>query len=52
MNLKEAIDLRHSVRRYLDLPIEQEKVDKLNEIIDELNKTLDCLIRLREVIKE
>ena len=46
MNLKEAINLRHSVRRYLDMPIEQDKVDKLNEIIEELNKTLDLHIQL------
>ena len=46
MNLKEAINVRRSVRRYLDVAIEQEKVDKLNEIIDELNKTLDLHIQL------
>ena len=46
MNLKEAIDLRRSVRKYLNVAIEQEKVDKLNEIIAELNKTLDLHIQL------
>ncbi len=46
MNLKEAIEVRHSVRRYLDVQIEDEKVAKLNEIIDELNKTLDLHIQL------
>ena len=46
MNLKEAISQRRSVRRYLDVAIEQEKVDKLNEIIEELNKTLDLHIQL------
>ncbi|MCR4875424.1 MAG: nitroreductase, partial [Clostridia bacterium] len=34
MTLKEAISKRHSVRRYLDVPIEEEKVQRLNEIID------------------
>ena len=46
MNLKEAIDSRRSIRKYLNEAIEKEKVDKLNEIIDELNKTLDLHIQL------
>ncbi len=46
MTLKEAIDHRHSVRKYLDVQIEDDKVQKLNEIIDELNKTLDLHIQL------
>ena len=35
MNIKEAIDARHSVRQYQDRPIEAELVAKLNQIIDE-----------------
>ena len=46
MTLKEAIAKRHSVRRYLDVPIEQEKVDRLQEIIDVLNESLDLHIQL------
>ena len=46
MTLKEAISIRHSVRRYLDIPIEEEKIQKLNEVIAELNKTLDLHVQL------
>ncbi len=34
----EAIRQRHSVRAYLPKPIEQEKVDKLTELIEECNR--------------
>lgn len=37
MTLLEAIKARHSVRRYLDKPIEKEKADSLRENIDRLN---------------
>lgn len=37
MTLLEAIEARHSVRHYLDRPIEQEKADILRENIDRLN---------------
>lgn len=46
MNLKDAINVRRSIRRYLDVAIEEEKVAKLQEIIDELNKSLDLHIQL------
>ena len=38
MDNKEAIDARHSVRQYKDIPIESEKVDKLNALIATCNK--------------
>lgn len=38
MDLYEAIKERHSVRQYLDKPIEDEVKSKLQEIIDECNK--------------
>ena len=34
----DAIKARHSVRKYLNKAIEQEKIDKLNELIDACNK--------------
>lgn len=34
----EAIYERHSVRKYMDKKIEQDKLDKLNELIDACNK--------------
>ena len=37
MTEKEAIFARHSVRQFRDVPIEEEKVCRLNEIIDECN---------------
>ena len=46
MTQKEALNLRHSVRKYLDMPIEEEKVLKLQEAIDELNATFDLHIQL------
>lgn len=38
MDLIKAMNERHSVRRYLDKPIEGELVGKLQEVIDECNK--------------
>ena len=34
MTTKEAIEQRHSVRQYKDIPIESEVRDKLNALID------------------
>ena len=38
MKLQEAIVARHSVRQYLEKPIESEKVEQLQALIDECNK--------------
>ena len=38
MTLQEAIVARHSVRQYLEKPIESEKVAQLQALIDECNK--------------
>lgn len=38
MTLQEAIKARHSVRQYLDKPIEAEKIERLQSLIDEYNK--------------
>ena len=38
MTLNEAIVARHSVRQYLEKPIESEKVAQLQALIDECNK--------------
>ena len=37
MDIKEAINKRHSFRTYHDKPIEEEKINRLNSIIDEIN---------------
>ncbi len=37
MDIIEAIQARHSVRRYTDAPIEEEKVNALKEVIKEIN---------------
>ena len=37
MTLQEAIVARHSVRQYLEKPIEPEKVAQLQALIDECN---------------
>ena len=34
MTLEEAIRARHSVRQYLDKPIEAEKIEQLQEFIN------------------
>ena len=46
MNIKEAINARHSVRQYEDRPIDGELVDKLNEIIDACNEESGLRIQL------
>ena len=38
MTLQEAIKIRHSVRQYLDKPIEAEKINQLQTLIDESNR--------------
>jgi len=38
MTLEEAIRARHSVRQYLDKPIEAEKIEQLQKLIDECNR--------------
>ncbi len=38
MDIKEAIKERHSVRKYKDLPIEEDKKNKLIELIDKANE--------------
>ena len=37
MTLQEAMTVRHSVRQYLEKPIEAEKTEELNALIDECN---------------
>lgn len=46
MTLLEAIYARHSVRQYIDKPIEEEKIGKLQSVIDECNKAGDLHIQL------
>ena len=38
MTLEEAIKARHSVRQYLDKPIEAEKIEQLQKLINECNQ--------------
>lgn len=38
MTLLEAIEARHSVRQYIEKPLEEDVINALNEKIDELNK--------------
>ncbi|MBQ6956698.1 MAG: nitroreductase, partial [Bacteroidales bacterium] len=38
MTLQEAMTVRHSVRQYLDKPIEAEKITQLQSLIDESNR--------------
>ena len=46
MELKEAILNRHSVRSYIDRPIEKDTADKLREIIDRCNEESGLHIQL------
>ena len=46
MDKLEAIENRHSVRKYLDKPIEQEKIDALNAEIEVVNKESGLNIQL------
>ena len=38
MDIREAIDARHSVRQYLDKPIDADQIDALNRIIEDCNQ--------------
>ena len=46
MDLRQAIRQRHSVRRYLDRPIEEEKVNTLRELTETLNRQSGLHIQL------
>ena len=46
MDIKEALRERHSVRKYLSKPIEEEKRARLNEIIEECNRESGLNIQL------
>ena len=46
MTLQEAIKARHSVRQYLDKPIEAEKINQLQALIDESNREAGLHIQL------
>lgn len=46
MDLHEAIKARHSVRKYLDKPVEKELIDKLTVEIDDYNKESGLNIQL------
>ena len=46
MTLQEAIKARHSVRQYLDKPIEAEKIAQLQALIDECNRETGVHIQL------
>lgn len=45
MNLKEAAQKRHSVRSYLNKKIEDNKIQKIQNIINECNKKNDFNIQ-------
>ena len=46
MDLMEAVRARHSVRSYLDKPIEREKIDSMRGLIDEINRETGLHIQL------
>lgn len=46
MDIMEAIDLRHSVRQYLDKPIDEDLVNNLKKEIEECNKESGLHIQL------
>ena len=46
MDKLEAIENRHSVRKYLDKAIEQEKIDELNKEVEIVNKQSGLNIQL------
>ncbi|MCR4748267.1 MAG: nitroreductase [Lachnospiraceae bacterium] len=46
MDINQAIKERHSVRKYLDKPIEEELRNKLNELVDEINKESGLHVQL------
>jgi len=46
MTLQEAILARHSVRQYLDKPVEEEKINQLQSLIDDCNREGNLHIQL------
>lgn len=46
MTLQEAIKARHAVRRYTDAPIEQQKLDALNSLMNSCNEQYGLHIQL------
>lgn len=46
MTLKEAIWVRHSVRRYIDKPIDEQSINTLKEKVEEINKISGLNIQL------
>ena len=46
MTLEEAIRTRHSVRQYIEKPIEAEKIQQLQDLIDECNREGNLHIQL------
>ena len=46
MTLKEAILLRHSVRRYTEVPIESEKIEILRAAVNKANEASNLNIQL------
>lgn len=46
MTLQEAIVARHSVRQYMEKPIEAEKIEELKALIDECNREGDTHLQL------
>ena len=46
MTIEEAIKQRHSVRKYAERPIEQEKLETLRALVDECNKASGLNIQL------
>lgn len=46
MTLQEAIKARHSVRKYLDKPIEPEKLEELKQLMEQCNKDGNLHIQL------
>ena len=46
MTLEEAVDVRHSVRQYVDKPIDEEKRQKLSAFVDDINQESGLHIQL------
>ena len=46
MTIQEAIKVRHSVRQYTEQPIEAEKIQQLQELIDQCNRKGNLHIQL------
>ena len=51
-NIDELIKSRHSVRKYTDKPIELEKVNILNKLIEEINQETNLNIQFKTNDKE